>query len=253
MRDYLFVKFREPNPLGTWMKMATAELGIKQLELAALLPGTSDNQVAMMFKRTNQGPSFSSGAGQILIERIAEEERDQWRMLWGKHYWGRTSPSSKEEENYPRYPSSRPRVLRQAAFALSMWNVPEADVRARNREFFELLPMLSPEVYQQTLHMLLEPLYGPVLPKGRSLGRNKIGGKVHEQKGIAHWRNMRRDAVSMVIRAAEESCRDEIFDTEFDELIASDDPFAAFQRAWQRFEGLETQRAEANEVALLEE
>lgn len=250
MKGYVFEKFREPNPLGVWMKMMQIELGMKQTSLVSLLDGSSSSQVSMMFSRNHQGPSFATGAGQKLIEAIIEEERSQWRQLWGKHAWGRVNPSTAPVNDYPRYPASRPRVLRQAAFALSLWNIPGNDVQSSNREFFEMLTMVPDDVYRQMVSMLGEPLYGPVLAKNRDIGRNKLDGKPRQEKEGFSWRRMRQDGVRCLIEAEREDRRDEIFDTKFSKLIRADDPHAAFQRVWERYEGLENERLEANEAAL---
>lgn len=249
MRGYVFEKFAEPNPLGTWMKMTAGELGLKQDYLNEIIGASAPNAVTMMFMPDRQGPSFATPAGGILIDAIAEEERAQWKSLWGKHAWGKLKPTGTDAD-FVRYPPSRWRILRQAAFALSLWNVPGNDLRERNREFFELLPMLHNDVYAQMICMLCEPYHGMILgPSGR-MPRKPVAAGYRQQSQQWPLRMLRKSFVAEIVQAEGDSCRDEIFDHEFDMLVVAEKRHLAFERVLQRLEGLQNQREERDRALM---
>ncbi len=246
MRGFVFEVFAEPNPLGTWCKMMAQELGIKQDYLASLLSGSSRSAVATMFMPDRQGPSFATPAAGIIMDTIIEEEKRQWRKIWGRHVYGRLDPTGDPEKDYVRYPSSRPRVVRQAAFALSLWNIPEDDLRDRNREFFELLPMLDRDVYAQMVHMLCEPYFGMIIsPKLRKPRKAMPGPTQMTSDNMPYnLRSARKAAVDLVLQAEGDPMRDEIFDTKVRNMISEGNRHGALQLIMEQLEGVREERDE---------
>lgn len=156
---------REPNPAGLFLKMWSMELGFTQSQLAKALD-VRQGAIAGQFSREGQPPSFATTLGGDLTEMLLEEERRQWPDRW----------SAGSTFGPRRYPSSRPRVVRQALYILSHWNrrARSAKGEFRNLEFRELMGMASPEVMREMIQMLHAPFYGALVAKAEGYDRRKV-------------------------------------------------------------------------------